>query len=111
MNVEVCDLCKNKEPNKKFKIKMSRKGYYQRTGYGIRQTDLWQPYQKIAICEDCAEKLFGIKSGKTIREEIVKSMRKPNYDCVEPMNSDKKLHYLCEGTERKCAKCKKNCDE
>lgn len=36
MNVEVCDLCKNKEPNKKFKIKMSRKGYYQRTGYGIR---------------------------------------------------------------------------
>lgn len=31
MDVEVCDLCKNKEPNKKFKIKMSRKGYYQRT--------------------------------------------------------------------------------
>lgn len=46
MNVEVCDLCKSKEPNKRFKVKMSRKGCYLITGYGIRWTDLWQPYQK-----------------------------------------------------------------
>lgn len=76
MNVEVCDLCKSKEPNKRFKVKMSRKGCYQRTSCGIKWTDLWQPFQKIAVCEDCAEKLFGIKSSKTIREKIIKSMRK-----------------------------------
>lgn len=73
MNIEVCDLCKSKESNKRFKVKMSRKGYYQRTGCGMRWTDLWQPYQKIAICEDCAEKLFGIKSSKTIMKEILES--------------------------------------
>lgn len=41
---------------------------------------------------------------------MVKSMRK--IDCFESMNSDKKFHYRCEGTEGvKCAKCKKNRDE
>lgn len=70
MYIEVCDLCKNKEPNKRFKVKLSRKGGYIRTGYGIRWTDLWQPYEKISICEDCAEKLLGIKSNKTIANEI-----------------------------------------
>lgn len=73
MNVEICDLCESKEPNKRFKVKMSRRGCYQRTGYGIRWTDLWQPYQKIVVCEDCAEKLFGIKSGKTIMKEFIES--------------------------------------
>lgn len=111
MNVEVCDLCKSKETNKRFKIKMSRKGCYQRTGHGIRWTDLWQPYQKIAICEDCAKKLFGIKSSKTIMEEIIK-IKRENPDCFEPMNSDKEFHYRCEGIRGvKCAKCKKNHDE
>ena len=55
MNIEICDLCKSKESNKRFKVKMSRKGYYQRTDYGISWVNLWQPYQKIAVCEDCAE--------------------------------------------------------
>lgn len=111
MNVEVCDLCKNKEPNKRFKVKMSRKGCYQRTGYGVRWTDLWQSYQKIAICEDCAEKLFGIKSIKTIRDEIIKG-KKESKDCFEPMNSDKEFHHYCEGNRGVvCAKCKKHQDE
>lgn len=32
--------------------------------------DLWKPYEKICVCEDCAEKLFGIKSTKTRLKEI-----------------------------------------
>lgn len=70
MNIEICDVCGNKESNKKFKIKMSRKGCYQKTGCGVRWVDIWQPYEKISICEDCAEKLFGIKSSKTRLEEF-----------------------------------------
>ena len=34
MNLELCDLCRKKEPNKRFKIKMSAKGYYRKTEYG-----------------------------------------------------------------------------
>lgn len=49
---------------------MSKKGYYQRTGYGIGWVNLWRPYKRIYVCEDCAEKLFGIKSNKTIVKEI-----------------------------------------
>lgn len=71
INIEICDLCKKKEPNHQFKIKMSRKGYYQKTGYGCRWVNLWQPYEKVSICEDCAEKLFGIKSNRTIVNEII----------------------------------------
>lgn len=71
MCIERCDLCKKKEPNKRFKVKMSRKGCYIRTGYGIRWTNLWQPYEKISVCEDCAEKLFDIKSNKTMVNEFI----------------------------------------
>ena len=76
MNIKVCDLCKSKEPNKRFKVKMSRKGCYQSTGHGFRWVDIWQPYEKIDICEDCAEKLFGVKSNKTILNEFVKMYKK-----------------------------------
>lgn len=76
MNIEICDLCKSKESNKRFKVKMSRKGYYQRTDYGISWVNLWQPYQKIAVCEDCAEKLFDIKSSKTVVKEFIESHQK-----------------------------------
>lgn len=71
MIIEICDLCKEKEPNHQFKIKMSKKGCYQRTGYGIRRSNLWQPYKRVFICENCIEKLFNIKSNKTIVKEIV----------------------------------------
>lgn len=70
MNLELCDLCHKKEPNKRFKIKMSAKGYYRKTEYGTWWCDLWKPYEKICVCEDCAEKLFGIKSTKTRLKEI-----------------------------------------
>lgn len=49
MKIELCDLCEKKEPNRRFKIKMSKKGYYQDTGYGIWWCDLWQPYKKYAF--------------------------------------------------------------
>lgn len=75
MNLELCDLCRKKEPNKRFKIKMSAKGYYRKTEYGIWWCDLWKPYEKICVCEDCAEKLFGIKSTKTRLKEITDMLR------------------------------------
>lgn len=75
MNIEVCDLCKNKSPNRRFKVRMSEKGYYQKTAYRMSWMNLWQPYEKISICEDCAEKLFNIKKHITA-EEIVKSHKK-----------------------------------
>lgn len=95
---------------------MSRKGYYQRTGYGIGWVNLWQPYEKIAICEDCAEKLLGIKSNKTIRDEIIEGIKesqvKESQDCFEPMSSDKEFHHYCEGNRGViCARCKKHQDE
>lgn len=71
MNIELCDLCKQKEPNKKFKIKMSRKGCYRRIRGGITWANIWQPYEKISICEDCAEKLLGIKSNMTRLKEFI----------------------------------------
>lgn len=76
MKIELCDLCEKKEPNRRFKIKMSKKGYYHDTGYGIGWCDLWQPYKKICVCEDCAEKLFGIKSSATMTLEIINGINK-----------------------------------
>ena len=46
MDVIVCDLCKKKEANRKFKVKMSTKGYIVRTGYGMKRVDLFAPYEK-----------------------------------------------------------------
>ena len=61
MNIKVCDLCKSKEPNKRFKVKMSRKGCYQSTGHGFRWVDIWQPYEKIDICGECGERLLNLE--------------------------------------------------
>lgn len=71
MHKEVCDLCKEKEPNHQFKIKMSKKGFHEKTCYGWNWIDSWKPYKRIVICEDCAEKLFFIKSQKTLAKEIL----------------------------------------
>lgn len=52
---EVCDLCQKNDADKKFKIKYSVKGYdYLGCDY------IWSPYVKIAICNECAEKLFDV---------------------------------------------------
>lgn len=74
--VEICDICHEKQPDERFKVKMSRKGYYQSTNHGIHWTNLWQPYKQISICEDCAEKLLNIKSSKTYMNEIINSLQK-----------------------------------
>ena len=47
---------------------MSRKGYYEKTGYGVRWVNLWQPYEKSYIWEDCAKKLLNVKKHRTAQE-------------------------------------------
>lgn len=55
MIVELCDVCKTNNASTKFKIKRSIKE---------RLHDSWQywwtPYEKIAICTNCAKKLLEI---------------------------------------------------
>lgn len=58
MLLELCDICNKKEADKRFKVKKSDRCCG------------WNPYEKIAVCEDCGEKLLGIKSRKTILDEI-----------------------------------------
>lgn len=71
---EVCDICKENQPDKRFKIKMSRRGVYLRTGYGSKfDAQLWQPYERISICNECAEKVLGIPHMTT--EKILKLMQ------------------------------------
>lgn len=67
MYLEVCDLCKEREPNRKFKVKMSKQI--------DRIKDIWSFYKRVSICEDCAEKLLGVKSSATIVNEIVENIR------------------------------------
>lgn len=56
---EICDICKKNDADKKFKIKRSVKGYRLGAGYlGY----IWSPYEKIVICNECADKLFGVSS-------------------------------------------------
>ncbi len=69
MNIELCDLCKEKEANRKFKIKTSKKGYYQRIASGMKRCNSWKPYEKIYICDNCARKLFSIKSDADIEQK------------------------------------------
>lgn len=76
MKIELCDLCGLKEPDKRFKVKMSRKGGYVHTDYGIAWEDFWNPYEKICICEDCGEKLFGIKTTRTRMQELIATIQK-----------------------------------
>lgn len=65
--LEVCDLCKAREANRKFKVKMSKKIDCIK--------DIWSFYEKVSICEGCAEKLLGVKSSATIVNEIVENIR------------------------------------
>lgn len=56
---EICDLCKKNDADRKYKIKQSVKGYKYGAAYLGR---VWLPYKQIVICNECAEKLFGITS-------------------------------------------------
>ncbi len=49
MIVEVCDICKNNKPDKKIKIKLSKRNFVH---------DKWSGYKKIYICQSCAEKIL-----------------------------------------------------
>lgn len=49
MIVEVCDICKKNKPDKKIKIKLSKRNFVH---------DKWSGYKKIYICQSCAEKIL-----------------------------------------------------
>lgn len=63
MLIELCDVCMKNHASKRFKIKRSNK-YFD-----------WEPYVKVAVCEECGEKLLGIKSNKTLMDEICKGLK------------------------------------
>lgn len=59
---EICDVCHNNDADTKYKIKKSRKGMYVRSPNLIKWVgDIWQPWEKIMICDECAKKIFSIK--------------------------------------------------
>lgn len=70
MIVKLCDLCKKGTPDKRFKVKMSTKNHCYTSGVSGGFT----PYRKIEICEDCAEKLFGIESYKSFLNRLIEKM-------------------------------------
>ena len=59
---EICDICKKNDADKRFKVKRSAKAYGYLTG---KLAYFWTPYEKIAICDECAEKLFNIAKSNT----------------------------------------------
>ncbi|GLB26532.1 hypothetical protein LXJ15735_27730 [Lacrimispora xylanolytica] len=57
MEKRICDICKEKEASRSYKVKQSIKGYMA----GARwEGGYWQPYKKIDICGECAETLMGL---------------------------------------------------
>lgn len=56
MKIHVCDLCKQRGSDHRFKVKKAKRYW---------QQDVWTRYKRIEICEVCAEKLFGIPSNET----------------------------------------------
>ena len=56
---EICDVCKKNDADKRYKIKQSAKCYMPGAAHLDR---IWSPYEKIVICNECAEKLFGVSS-------------------------------------------------
>ena len=60
---EICDVCKKNNADKRFKVKRSVRAYEY---YNNRKLAyFWTPYEKIAICDECAEKLFNIAKSNT----------------------------------------------
>lgn len=58
----ICDVCKEREANRSFKVKLSKKLAYKKVyGGGITYDPWWKRYHKIDICQECAEKLLGVK--------------------------------------------------
>ena len=59
---EICDVCKKNDADKRFKIKRSIREY---SLIGGKLSYFWEPYEKIAICDECAEKLFSVVGNNT----------------------------------------------
>lgn len=54
---EICDVCQKNDADKRYKIKQSAKCYMTGAAHLDR---IWSPYEKIVICNECAEKLFSV---------------------------------------------------
>lgn len=59
MKISVCDICKIRKTDHRFKVKES-----------VPERDnfnkwIWSPYRKIDICEHCYKELIAIKIGGT----------------------------------------------
>ena len=62
----ICDICNTNEADERYKIKRSRRGMWLRgNGYSKWDSTIWQPYQKIAMCHECKEKLLS-NSGENL---------------------------------------------
>lgn len=61
MNKRICDVCENNDASTSYKIKKSTLGRHYTGGSGARGiVYCWGLYEKIDVCEDCAEKILGI---------------------------------------------------
>lgn len=61
MDKRICDMCNTKEASKSYKINCSSKKRMRTAGDGARGIIFdWSPYEKVDICEECADKLLGI---------------------------------------------------
>ncbi len=78
MEKRICDICRINESSRSYKVKHSRRGCCERTKNGVMWNSLlWTPYERIDICEECAEKLLGIRSsGIPTAREILECTRK-----------------------------------
>jgi ribosomal protein L37AE/L43A len=59
--MEICDICKKNISVRRIKIKISKRGSYQKTGYGLNwESNIWTPWTKIYICSECGNKILGM---------------------------------------------------
>lgn len=56
MKVYICDLCKQKKADHRFKVKHAKR---------VWGEDWYTGYERVEVCEKCAEKLFSIPSYET----------------------------------------------
>lgn len=68
----ICDICKIKEADVKFKVKINeRKGRFTQ-GYGARNRYFgFGNWEKIDICDSCYKKILGVELHNQIRRPIV----------------------------------------
>lgn len=61
MHVELCDICKKNEADRKYKIKHSKRGMYVKS-YGFSKwcSNVWTPWEKISICDECGKKFLDL---------------------------------------------------